>query len=68
MKSKTDSVFFHVTEYNNLDLHNLLITKKLFAKIDLPSQKLILSPTENSVCYEGIVFPGDTFFVEPPYS
>ncbi|CAL0320312.1 unnamed protein product [Lupinus luteus] len=34
------------------------------AKIDLPSQTLILSPTENEFLYVGIVFPQAVIFVE----
>ncbi|XLS94906.1 hypothetical protein HN51_070914 [Arachis hypogaea] len=67
LKLKPDSVFFHVSEYNNLDLYSLLIGRKVYAKIDLPSQILMISPTDNVFLYEGIVFPGDTYFIEPPY-
>ncbi|RDX76581.1 Mediator of RNA polymerase II transcription subunit 25, partial [Mucuna pruriens] len=52
-----DYMFVHITLFNNLDLYNHLMSKNLCAKIDLPSQTLILSTTESKYHYLGIVFP-----------
>ncbi|RDX61964.1 Mediator of RNA polymerase II transcription subunit 25, partial [Mucuna pruriens] len=73
-------MFFHLTQFNNLDLYDHLMNKSLVspitiycvkfshkkilsvcywcAKIELPSQALILSTTESKHHYLGMVFPG----------
>ncbi|TKY44677.1 Mediator of RNA polymerase II transcription subunit 25 [Spatholobus suberectus] len=58
-----DYVFFRILQFNNLDLSDHLMSKNLCAKIHLPSQILILSPTESKYHYIGIVFPGCLFTI-----
>ncbi|TKY59160.1 Mediator of RNA polymerase II transcription subunit 25 [Spatholobus suberectus] len=58
-------MFFYITEFNNLDLYDHLMSKNLCAKIVLPSQTLILSTTESKCHFLGTLFPGDMVFVEP---
>ncbi|KAJ1424181.1 Mediator complex, subunit Med25, von Willebrand factor type A [Sesbania bispinosa] len=61
-----DYVFFIIPQSNNtVDLHDYLSRKKLCAKIDVPFQAIILSPTENKYMFIGMIFSGDTMFVEP---
>ncbi|XP_020222931.1 mediator of RNA polymerase II transcription subunit 25 isoform X2 [Cajanus cajan] len=59
-----DYVFFHTTEFNNLDLYHHLMSKNLCAKIELPTQTIILSTTESKYHFLGIIFPADTIFIE----
>ncbi|RDY06743.1 Mediator of RNA polymerase II transcription subunit 25, partial [Mucuna pruriens] len=51
-------MFFRIVQFNNLDLFDHMMSKNLCAKIDLPSQTLILSTTESKHHYLGTVFPG----------
>ncbi|KAK7364062.1 hypothetical protein VNO80_12411 [Phaseolus coccineus] len=60
-----DYVFFSIMQFNNLDLYEYLKNENLCAKICLPTQTLILSPTESKHHYIGTIFLGDTVFVEP---
>uniref|UniRef100_A0A0R0KX57 Mediator of RNA polymerase II transcription subunit 25 n=1 Tax=Glycine max TaxID=3847 RepID=A0A0R0KX57_SOYBN len=60
-----DYVFFHIIQFNNLNLYDYMMSKNLCAKIELPSQTLILSITQSKYHYLGAIFPEDTIFVEP---
>ncbi|XP_029130238.1 mediator of RNA polymerase II transcription subunit 25-like [Cajanus cajan] len=60
-----DYVFFHITQFNNFDVYDHLMSKSLCAKIELPSHIIILSTTESKHHFLGIIFPRDTIFVEP---
>ncbi|KAJ1424156.1 Mediator complex, subunit Med25, von Willebrand factor type A [Sesbania bispinosa] len=54
-----DYVFFRIPQSNNtVDLHDYLSHKKLCAKIDVPFQAIILSPTENKYMFIGMIFSG----------
>ncbi|KAK7314514.1 hypothetical protein VNO77_33040 [Canavalia gladiata] len=53
-----DYVFIQIMQFNNLDLYEHLMSKNLCAKIDLPSQTLVVSPTESKYHFIGTVFPG----------
>ncbi|XP_068501309.1 mediator of RNA polymerase II transcription subunit 25-like [Phaseolus vulgaris] len=59
-----DYVFFDILYFNNLDFFEHLTNKNLCAKVNLPSQILIISPTKNRHYYVGIVFPEGTTFIE----
>ncbi|XP_027925464.1 mediator of RNA polymerase II transcription subunit 25-like [Vigna unguiculata] len=59
-----DYVFFDILHFNNLDLYEHLTNKNLCAKINLPSQILIISPTSNRHYYIGTIFPADTTFIQ----
>ncbi|XP_029124626.1 mediator of RNA polymerase II transcription subunit 25-like [Cajanus cajan] len=60
-----DYVFFHIIQFNNLDVYEHLMSKNLCAKIELPLHTIILSTTESKHHFLGIIFPRDTVFVEP---
>ncbi|XP_068501313.1 mediator of RNA polymerase II transcription subunit 25-like isoform X2 [Phaseolus vulgaris] len=60
-----DFVFITIMQFNNLDLYEYLKSGNLCAKICLPTQTMILSPTESKHHYIGTIFLGDTVFVEP---
>ncbi|KAE9604719.1 hypothetical protein Lalb_Chr11g0074751 [Lupinus albus] len=59
-----DYALFHILQYTNRDLYNYLVRTNMCAKIILPSQTLILFPTESEFWYLGMIFPGATIFVE----
>ncbi|XP_017437899.1 mediator of RNA polymerase II transcription subunit 25-like isoform X2 [Vigna angularis] len=59
-----DYVFFYMLHFNNLDLYEYLMKKNLCAKVNLPFQTLIISPTKNRHFYIGTVFPADVTFVQ----
>ncbi|XP_022633063.1 mediator of RNA polymerase II transcription subunit 25-like [Vigna radiata var. radiata] len=59
-----DYVFFDILHFNNLDLYEHLTNKNVSAKINLPSQILIISPTKNRHYYIGTIFPSDTTFIQ----
>ncbi|XP_040862734.1 uncharacterized protein DDB_G0271670 isoform X1 [Glycine max] len=52
-----DYVFFHIIQFNNLNLYDYMMSKNLCAKIELPSQTLILSITQSKYHYLGAIFP-----------
>ncbi|KAL2321229.1 hypothetical protein Fmac_030198 [Flemingia macrophylla] len=59
-------VFFHITRFNNLDVYQHMIGKNLCAKIELPSETIILrTTTESKHHFLGIIVPRETIFVEP---
>ncbi|KAK7348652.1 hypothetical protein VNO80_23246 [Phaseolus coccineus] len=60
-----DYVFFHITEFNNLDLYDHLEKKDLCAKVELPSEIIILSTTESKYHFLGTIIPRDTIFIQP---
>ncbi|ESW25712.1 hypothetical protein PHAVU_003G059200 [Phaseolus vulgaris] len=60
-----DYVFFHITEFNNLDLYDHLEKKDLCAKVELPSEIIILSTTESKYHFLGTIIPRDTVFIQP---
>ncbi|RDX84675.1 Mediator of RNA polymerase II transcription subunit 25, partial [Mucuna pruriens] len=55
-----DYVFFYISQFNNDDLFDHLMSRNLCAKIALPTQTLILSTTESKNHYLGTIFAGDT--------
>ncbi|KAG4394428.1 hypothetical protein AAZX31_20G029200 [Glycine max] len=63
-RGPVDYVFLYLKQFDNLDLHDHLNNKNLSAKIHLPSQILMLTPTKSKHHFIGIVFPGDTIFIE----
>ncbi|KAL9324546.1 hypothetical protein ACSQ67_009403 [Phaseolus vulgaris] len=50
-------VFFYMLNFNNLDFFEHLTKQNLCARVTLPTQILIISPTENQHYYVGTVFP-----------
>ncbi|CAL0322209.1 unnamed protein product [Lupinus luteus] len=65
IQNNVDYVYFHITQHNNLRLHDHLIKNDMCARINVPSQTLILTPTEKELYYVGTVFQGGIAFVEP---
>ncbi|XP_014506242.2 mediator of RNA polymerase II transcription subunit 25 [Vigna radiata var. radiata] len=60
-----DYVFFHITEFNNLDVYEHLSKKKVCAKVELPSETIILSATESKYHFLGTIIPRDIVFIQP---
>ncbi|OIW03657.1 hypothetical protein TanjilG_22314 [Lupinus angustifolius] len=65
IQNKVEFVYFHITQHNNLRLYDHLIKNDMCARINVPSQTLILIPTEKELYYVGTVFQGGIAFVEP---
>ncbi|KAL2573865.1 hypothetical protein AAZV13_17G155800 [Glycine max] len=60
-----DYVLFHITHFDNFNLHNHMRSKNLCAKILLPYQTIILSLTDSKYHFLGAIFHGDMVFVLP---
>ncbi|KAF1886871.1 hypothetical protein Lal_00046109, partial [Lupinus albus] len=58
IQNNVDYVYFHITQHNNLRLYDHLIKNDMCARINVPSQTLILTPTEKELYYVGTVFQG----------
>ncbi|KAL5184262.1 Mediator of RNA polymerase II transcription subunit 25 [Glycine soja] len=53
-----DYVLFHITHFDNFNLHNHMRSKNLCAKILLPYQTIILSLTDSKYHFLGAIFHG----------